>query len=226
MFAQQGNLFGGFGDGRNIEVRLQSSDFDALLEAARKAQDVIIEKMPGAQVQSFQDLELSEPELRLVPGRPPHQRIGLDPRQRRDRGARARRRHLGRRALRRRAPPRHDPARAGLGQPGRARRRAGRDADRRRRAARRAGRHRADRQLDGPAPRGRAPHDRHQRRRAARHLAAAGHGEAARPRSTRRCGRCCRRTAASATRATRAASRPRSRTCASTSRSRSWCCSC
>jgi multidrug efflux pump subunit AcrB len=67
VFAQQGNLFGGFGDGRNIEVRLQSSDFDALLEAARKAQDVIIEKMPGAQVQSFQDLELSEPELRLVP---------------------------------------------------------------------------------------------------------------------------------------------------------------
>ena len=67
VFAQQGNLFGGFGDGRNIEVRLQSSDFDALLATARTAQDVIIEKMPGAQVRSFQDLELSEPELRLVP---------------------------------------------------------------------------------------------------------------------------------------------------------------
>ena len=67
VFAQQGNLFGGFGDGRNIEVRLQSADFDALLASARKAQDIIIEKMPGAQVQSFQDLELSEPELRLVP---------------------------------------------------------------------------------------------------------------------------------------------------------------
>ena len=67
VFAQQGNLFGGFGDGRNIEVRLQSSDFDALLETARKAEDVIKEKMPGAQVRSFQDLELSEPELRLVP---------------------------------------------------------------------------------------------------------------------------------------------------------------
>ncbi len=67
VFAQQGNLFGGFGDGRNIEVRLQSSDFDALLATARAAQDVITEKMPGAQVRSFQDLELSEPELRLVP---------------------------------------------------------------------------------------------------------------------------------------------------------------
>ncbi len=67
VFAQQGNLFGGFGDGRNIEVRLQSSDFDALLATARAAQDVITEKMPGAQVRSFQDLELAEPELRLVP---------------------------------------------------------------------------------------------------------------------------------------------------------------
>ncbi len=67
VFAQQGNLFGGFGDGRNIEVRLQSADFEALLKAARRAQDVIIEKMPGAEAQSFQDLELAEPELRLVP---------------------------------------------------------------------------------------------------------------------------------------------------------------
>jgi multidrug efflux pump subunit AcrB len=67
VFAQQGNLFGGFGDGRNIEVRLQSADFEALLATARAAEDVIREKMPGAQVQTFQDLELSEPELRLVP---------------------------------------------------------------------------------------------------------------------------------------------------------------
>jgi multidrug efflux pump subunit AcrB len=67
VFSQQGNLFGGFGDGRNIEVRLQSSDFEGLLKAARAAQDLISERMPGAQVRSFQDLELSEPELRLVP---------------------------------------------------------------------------------------------------------------------------------------------------------------
>jgi multidrug efflux pump subunit AcrB len=67
VFAQQGNLFGGFGDGRNIEVRLQSADFNGLLKAAHAAQDVITTKLPGAQVRSFQDLELSEPELRLVP---------------------------------------------------------------------------------------------------------------------------------------------------------------
>ncbi|MEX1993091.1 MAG: efflux RND transporter permease subunit, partial [Steroidobacteraceae bacterium] len=67
VFAQQGNLFGGFGDGRNIEVRLQSADFDGLLAAARQAETVIAEKLPGAQVRSFQQLELSEPELRLIP---------------------------------------------------------------------------------------------------------------------------------------------------------------
>ncbi len=67
IFSQQGNLFGGFGDGRNIEVRLQSSDFDGLLRAARAAEELITERMPGAQVRSFQDLELAEPELRLIP---------------------------------------------------------------------------------------------------------------------------------------------------------------
>jgi multidrug efflux pump subunit AcrB len=79
VFAQQGNLFGGFGDGRNIEVRLQSADFSGLLKAAHAAQDVITEKLPGAQVRSFQDLELSEPELRLVPGRNCWARIPAPP---------------------------------------------------------------------------------------------------------------------------------------------------
>ena len=67
VFSQQGNLFGGFGDGRNIEVRLQSADYEALLPAARDAQDLLMERLPGAQVQSFQALELAEPELRLHP---------------------------------------------------------------------------------------------------------------------------------------------------------------
>jgi multidrug efflux pump subunit AcrB len=67
VFASQGNLFGGFGDGRNIDFQLQSADFEGLLAAARKAEKLIQEKMPGAQVQAFQDLELAEPELRLEP---------------------------------------------------------------------------------------------------------------------------------------------------------------
>ena len=66
-FASQGNLFGGFGDGRNIDFQLQSTDLDKLLAAARHAEKLIQEKMPGAQVQAFQGLELAEPELRLEP---------------------------------------------------------------------------------------------------------------------------------------------------------------
>ncbi len=66
-FAAQGNLFGGFGDGRNIDFQLQATDFPALLAAARFAEKLIQEKMPGAQVQAFQGLEMAEPELRLNP---------------------------------------------------------------------------------------------------------------------------------------------------------------
>jgi len=66
-FAAQGNLFGGFGDGRNIDFQLQATNFPALLAAARFAEKLIQEKMPGAQVQAFQGLEMAEPELRLNP---------------------------------------------------------------------------------------------------------------------------------------------------------------
>jgi multidrug efflux pump subunit AcrB len=66
-FAAQGNLFGGFGDGRNIDLQLQAMDFEQLLAAARFAEKRIQEKMPGAQVQAFQALELADPELRLNP---------------------------------------------------------------------------------------------------------------------------------------------------------------
>lgn len=67
VFASQGNLFGGFGDGRNIDFQLQSSELEALLPVARRAQEIIQEKLPGSQVQAFQGLELAEPELRLLP---------------------------------------------------------------------------------------------------------------------------------------------------------------
>lgn len=67
VFASQGNLFGGFGDGRNIDFQLQSSNLEALFPIARRAQQLIQEKLPGAQVQAFQGLELAEPELRITP---------------------------------------------------------------------------------------------------------------------------------------------------------------
>ena len=67
VFASQGNLFGGFGDGRNIDFQLQSADLEALFPVARRAQQLIREKLPGSQVQAFQGLELAEPELRITP---------------------------------------------------------------------------------------------------------------------------------------------------------------
>ncbi len=66
-FAAQGNLFGGFGDGRNIDFQLQATNFEQLLAAARAAEKLIQEKLPGSQVQAFQGLEMAEPELRLNP---------------------------------------------------------------------------------------------------------------------------------------------------------------
>lgn len=67
VFAAQGNLFGGFGDGRNIDFQLQSANLEALFPVARRAMEIIAEKLPGAQVQAFQGLEMAEPELRIAP---------------------------------------------------------------------------------------------------------------------------------------------------------------
>jgi len=66
-FVSEGNLFGGFGDGRNIDLMLQSADMQALFPVARAAKDEIEKKMPGAQVQPWQGLDAAEPELRITP---------------------------------------------------------------------------------------------------------------------------------------------------------------
>ncbi|MEM9057486.1 MAG: efflux RND transporter permease subunit, partial [Pseudomonadota bacterium] len=66
-FVMQGNLFGGFGGGRQIAVQLQSADTGALMEVARSGMGLIAEKLPGAQVQPWPGTEMAEPELRLIP---------------------------------------------------------------------------------------------------------------------------------------------------------------
>ena len=67
MFAQQGNLFGGFGGGRGIGIVLQSRDTEALLPVARAGMDIIPEYLQGARVNPWPGTELAEPELRLTP---------------------------------------------------------------------------------------------------------------------------------------------------------------
>ena len=66
-FANQGNLFGGFGGGRSVNLHLQSRDTQALLAAARHGMDRIQQVIDGAMVQPQPGLELAEPELRLSP---------------------------------------------------------------------------------------------------------------------------------------------------------------
>lgn len=66
-FAQQGNLFGGFGSDRSIEIRLQSSDTQTLSKVASTAMELLKQAFPGANIRPNPSLEQTEPELRLLP---------------------------------------------------------------------------------------------------------------------------------------------------------------
>ena len=66
-FVMQGNLFGGFGGGRNISMVMQATDTGALLDAARQGMGIVQQKLPGSRVQPRPGTELAEPELRLTP---------------------------------------------------------------------------------------------------------------------------------------------------------------
>jgi multidrug efflux pump subunit AcrB len=67
VYVSQGNLFGGFGGNRSIDMHLQSADVSALMDGASLAMDWIGEELPGSQTQAWPGTELSEPELRLIP---------------------------------------------------------------------------------------------------------------------------------------------------------------
>jgi len=67
IFAQQGNLFGGFGGGRSIVVNMNSRDQTALMKAARDGQSLFAEAVPGMTARPFPNPEMAEPELRLTP---------------------------------------------------------------------------------------------------------------------------------------------------------------
>ncbi len=66
-FAAQGNLFGGFGGGRDIAVHMQSADEAGLINAASVGQEQLVSAFPEANVQAFPPPELAEPELRIRP---------------------------------------------------------------------------------------------------------------------------------------------------------------
>jgi len=66
-FARQGNLFGGFGGGRQVSIHLQSKDTKALQEVARQGLEFVSEAIEGVSVNANPGLEMTEPELRLIP---------------------------------------------------------------------------------------------------------------------------------------------------------------
>jgi len=77
-FAMQGNLFGGFGGGRDISMHIQSADQSGLYATAGEAQEKLMETFPGANVQARPSIELAEPELRVIPDDARINEVGMD----------------------------------------------------------------------------------------------------------------------------------------------------
>ncbi|GAA0857344.1 efflux RND transporter permease subunit [Aliiglaciecola litoralis] len=77
-FTMQGNLFGGFGNGRSIDMRLQGTDQEGLVVAAQRGLELLRASFPGANVRANPGLEQAEPELQLYPKDARLMEVGLD----------------------------------------------------------------------------------------------------------------------------------------------------
>ncbi len=75
-FAKQSSLFRGFGSGRTIDINIQSKDLPALMDTALQAFFSIIPIYPNTRPQP--GLQLSQPELRLIPNERRITEAGLD----------------------------------------------------------------------------------------------------------------------------------------------------
>ncbi|MCH8862427.1 MAG: efflux RND transporter permease subunit [Proteobacteria bacterium] len=67
VFAQQGNLFGGFGSSGSIAIHLQSVDGEALKEAAITGMQLLEQAFEGGNTNPNPDPMVAAPELRLIP---------------------------------------------------------------------------------------------------------------------------------------------------------------
>ncbi|WP_455205643.1 efflux RND transporter permease subunit, partial [Kaarinaea lacus] len=66
-FAKRTSLFGGFGSGRSINVDIQGAQISSLLDAAQAGFFATMKELPGRPPRPRPGLDLSEPELRLIP---------------------------------------------------------------------------------------------------------------------------------------------------------------
>ncbi len=66
-FAQRSSLFSGFGGGRTVDIDIQGSNIDALLDSAQTGFAAVMQTIPGRPPRPRPGLSLAEPELRLIP---------------------------------------------------------------------------------------------------------------------------------------------------------------
>ncbi|UTW59677.1 efflux RND transporter permease subunit [Kordiimonas sp. SCSIO 12603] len=66
-FAQQGNLFGGFGGGGSVQLNIHSRDLDGLRDVTLQAGRIIGEAVPGARARPNPDPNVISPELKINP---------------------------------------------------------------------------------------------------------------------------------------------------------------
>jgi len=68
VFAEEGNLFGGFGgSARSVSMHLQGDDSAKLFQAAEAGRQLLEKKFPGANVQAFPQTDATQLELHAVP---------------------------------------------------------------------------------------------------------------------------------------------------------------
>ena len=66
-FAQQGDLFGGFSQGGNIQVNIQSADAEARARATQVGLTMLRERFPGVNINANPPPQATQPRLTLVP---------------------------------------------------------------------------------------------------------------------------------------------------------------
>ena len=66
-FAQQGNLFGGFGGNGSVEFNIHSRDLNSLRDVTMQAMRLIPQAIPGAQARPNPDPNVISPELKIIP---------------------------------------------------------------------------------------------------------------------------------------------------------------
>jgi multidrug efflux pump subunit AcrB len=66
-FAGRNPIFGGAGGGRNIDIDLSADSFESLINAGKAGFFAVVQALPEAQVFPVPDLDMAEPEIRLIP---------------------------------------------------------------------------------------------------------------------------------------------------------------